>query len=256
MTTVSIVTIVKDDAQGLQRTYSSVRTQNALNWEMLIVVGASTDNSAELADEFSNENDSVKVIRQESRGIFSAMNEGLNYASGEFIWFMNSGDIFAGPEVLGLACNEIAKSSLGLVVGGYQFRRNAIVSKYTFRRKKITPLSFAFSRRGGCHQAMIFRTSYVKGIGGFNLKYKANSDFLLALSIIKMGGGQRVSEIYADIEPGGFADQNIFMVHKEKHELRKSFFSSKWVNLLSNCWTYAARCKILSRRLIQGRWAK
>ena len=252
MTTVSIITIVKDDAQGLQRTYSSVRTQTALNWEMLIVVAASSDNSAELADGFSNRNQAVKVIRQEGLGIFAAMNEGLNFASGEFIWFMNSGDIFAGPEVLGLAINEIAKSSLGVVVGGYQIRSNAIVKRYAFREKKITPLSFAFSRRGGCHQAMIFRTSYVKEIGGFNLQYKVNSDFLLALSVIKMGGGKRVPEIYADVEPDGFADQNIFMVHNEKHELRKSFFGSNWVNLLSNCWTFAARSKILSRRLIRG----
>lgn len=253
MPLVSIVTIVKNDAIGLSRTFSSIRTQTSLDWQMLIVVAPSSDNSVELADEIANENDAVCVIRQESLGIFSAMNEGLNYASGEFIWFMNSGDIFAGPEVLGLATNEMAKSSLGVVVGGYQIRQKAIVSKYAFRRKKITPLSFAFSRRGGCHQAMIFRTSFVKEIGGFNLNYRVNSDFLLALSIIKLGGGQRVPDVYADVEPGGFADQNIYTVHNEKHELRKLFFGSKWVNLLSNCWTFAARCKILTRRLLLGR---
>ncbi len=253
MTLVTIVTIVKDDAIGLSRTFSSIKAQTSLDWQMLIVVAPSTDNSIELAYEISSENQAVRVIRQESLGIFSAMNEGLNYATGEYIWFMNSGDVFAGPEVLGLAINEIVKSSLGLVVGGYQITHNNIVSKYSFRRKKITSLSFAFSRRGGCHQAMLFRTACVKEIGGFNLNYKVNSDFLLALSVIKMGGGQRVSEIYADVEPGGFADQNIFEVHNEKHELRNFFFQSNWVNFLSSCWTIAARTKILFRRLIQER---
>ena len=124
MTLVTIVTIVKDDANGLSRTFSSIKAQTSLDWQMLIVVAPSTDNSIELAYEISSENQAVHVIRQGGLGIFSAMNEGLNYASGEFIWFMNSGDIFAGPEVLGLACNEIAKSSLGLVVGGYQFRQS------------------------------------------------------------------------------------------------------------------------------------
>ena len=223
---------------------------------MLIVVAPSMDNSIELAYEIANENDTVRVIRQESLGIFSAMNEGLNYATGEYVWFMNSGDKFAGPEVLGLAINEIIKSSLGVVVGGYQITHKAIVSKYSFRRKKITCSSFAFSRRGSCHQAMIFRTAYVKEVGGYNLNYKFNSDFLLALSVIKMGGGKRVSEIYADVEPGGFADQNIFEVHNEKHELRNFFFQNKGVNFLSSCWTIAARTKILFRRLIQERSAK
>ena len=253
MALVTIVTIVKDNAIGLSRTYSSIRTQTSLDWQMLIVVATSTDNSIELADEIANENDAVRVIRQESLGIFSAMNEGLNHSTGEYIWFMNSGDIFAGPEVLGLAINEIVKSSLGVVVGGYQIIHNDIVSKYSFRRKKITSMSFAFSRRGGCHQAMLFRTAYIKEIGGFNLDYKVNSDFLLALYVIKMGGGQRVSEIYADVEPGGFADQNIFAVHNEKHEVRKYFFDSRSVNILSNFWTFAARTKIIFRRLIKER---
>jgi hypothetical protein len=98
---------------------------------------------------------------------------------------------------------------------------------------------------------MIFRCAYLKEIGGFNLNYKFNSDFLLVLKVLEMRGGQRVSEIYADVEPGGFADQNIFAVHNEKHELRKFFFDSKLVNILSNFWTFAARTKILFRRLIK-----
>lgn len=253
MTLVSIITIVKNDAVGLRRTFSSIGTQTSLNWEILIVVAPSTDNSMELADELSSESDTVHVIRQQSLGIFSAMNEGLNHATGECIWFMNSGDIFAGPDVLSLATKEIEKSSVGVVVGGYQITRNTHISEYAFGRKKITPLSFAFSRRGGCHQAMIFRSTYLKEIGGFNLNYKFNSDFLLVLKVIEMSGGQRVSEIYADVEPGGFADQNIFAVHNEKHEVRKFFFDSRSVNILSNFWTFAARTKIIFRRLIKER---
>jgi len=217
------------------------------------VVAPSTDSSMEVAKEISNENHAVRVIEQESLGIFSAMNEGLNHATGDYVWFMNSGDTFAGPEVLASAIKEVARSSQGVVVGGYQIRSNSGTRTYAFREKEITPLSFAFSRRGGCHQAMIFRSDYLKKIGGFNLQYKVNSDFLLVLNVIKMGGGKRVSEIYADVEPGGFADQNIFAVHDEKHKVRKTFFSSKSVNILSNLWTFAARAKILWRRSIRER---
>jgi putative colanic acid biosynthesis glycosyltransferase len=247
---VSIVTLVKDDAAGLQRTYTSINTQNTRNWEMLIVVAESIDNSIELADDISDNDDAVRVIRQRGLGIFQAMNDGINHADGKFIWFMNSGDIFAGPEVLGLAINQIMEFSVGVVVGGYQIKNNSHLSQYSFREKSITPLSFAFSRRGGCHQAMIFQTSLVKELGGYDLKYKVNSDFDLVLSVIKLGGGKRVSQIYAEVEPGGFADQNIFTVHREKHEARKSLFQSRWITTFSVCWTFAAHIKILSRKLI------
>jgi glycosyltransferase involved in cell wall biosynthesis len=216
---------------------------------MLIVVAASLDNSIELAEEISENDNNVRVARQRSRGIFSAMNEGLADAKGEFIWFMNSGDTFAGPQVLGMALNQIVETSVGVVIGGYQIKESSNVIQFSFREKIITPLSFAFSRRGGCHQAMIFKTSVIKELGGYNLKYRFNGDFYLVLSVIKLGGGKRVSQIYAEVEPGGFADQNIFIVHSEKHEARKSFFQSTWIDILSACWTIAARIKILSRKL-------
>jgi glycosyltransferase involved in cell wall biosynthesis len=248
MALVSIVTVVKNDVEGLRRTYNSIKTQKSRNWEMLIVVAPSTDSSAELAEELSDSDDAVRVIRQKSLGIFAAMNEGIEHSNGEFIWFMNSGDIFVGPDVLGLAISQILESSLGVIVGGYQINHISHLSKYSFREKFISPLGFAFSRRGGCHQAMIFQASYVKDLGGYDVTYKANSDFKLVLSVIKLGGGKRVSQIYADVEPGGFADQNIFTVHKEKHLVRKSFFKSKWIDILSVCWTLAARIKISCRR--------
>jgi glycosyltransferase involved in cell wall biosynthesis len=248
---VSIITIVKDNEIGLGRTYSSLSMQTSLNWEMLIVIAPSIDNSIELAKKLSDENDNVHVIQQQSYGIFSAMNEGLDHANGEFVWFMNSGDVFAGPQVLELATEEIERQSVGVVIGAYQITHNDAIRKFIYRRNKITPLRFAFTRRGGCHQAMIFRTDYIKEVGGFNLQYKFNSDFLLVLKVIEMGGGQRVSEVYADVELGGLADQNIFTVHSEKHEIRASFFDHRLVFFLSKSWTFAARTKIQFRTVIR-----
>ena len=253
MALITIVTIVKNNINGLHRTISSVIAQETRNWELIIVAAASVDGSLELSEEMAKKYSNVRVVKQNSFGIFSAMNEGLDQANGEFIWFMNSGDEFASPNTLDLALKEIMSSSVGVVIGGYQISLTDSVKKYSFQRRNLSPFDFSFSRRGGCHQAMLFKTSYLKQLGGFDLKYKFNSDFSLVLKVISAGRGMRVSEIYADIEPGGFADQNIFSVHGEKLEIIRIFFDSAWVNFLSSCWTLAARMKILSRKHINKR---
>jgi glycosyltransferase involved in cell wall biosynthesis len=250
MELITIITIVKNDVHGLRRTLKSIKSQDIQNWELLVVSAPSEDGTLELAEEMAKSHSKVKVIKQKSLGIFPAMNEGIEQARGSHIWFMNSGDVFANPKVLELAITEFLTSSTGVVIGGYQISLPDSTKKYSFARKELSPFNFAFSRRGGCHQAMLFKTSLVKQLGGFDPKYKFNADFSLVLRIIQVGGGLRVPEIYADVEPGGFADQNIYSVHAEKHEIRKIFFNNGWINVLSTCWTIAARIKILSTSVL------
>lgn len=250
MTLVSIVTIVKDDATGLQKTFDSLVEQDYVDWEMLIVVGKSVDFTAEIARKYANSDPRIKAIEQSGLGIFEAMNQGIENAKGEFIWFMNAGDKFADVHVLRGAVEEILKIRAGVVIGGYRIQGTNDGKTFARSRKVISDFHFAFSRRGGCHQAMIFRVSLVRELGGYNTRYSLNSDFDLVLRVIRRCGALRVPQTFAEIEPGGIADQNIFKVHSEKHRIRKTYFgSANPVILLSWAWTFAARTKIILRRI-------
>jgi len=249
---VTIVTIVKDNLDGLKRTFSSILLQEVHDWELVIVAGASADGSLEFSEKLAEEYSKVSLIRQEGVGIFPAMNLGLEEATGQFIWFMNSGDEFASSRTIELALTELKNSSVGLVIGGYQIGKNNFAKKFSFPRCTLKPFEFAFSRRGGCHQAMLFNTSDLKLLGGYNLSYKFNSDFELVLKVIELSGGLRVPEIYAVIEPGGVADQNLNSVHSEKHKIRVNFFDRDSVWILSLLWTIAARFKISIRKLVNA----
>lgn len=253
MTIVTIVTIVKDNASGLLATFSSLEAQNHPDWEMIIVAAPSNDSTLESAEELVKRNPAIRIIKQNGLGIFSAMNDGIENALGEFIWFMNAGDKFAGPLVLGSALHGITNANVGILIGGYQIKGEVHTKQYSFRSKDLSAINFAFSRRGGCHQAMIFRTVHLKKLGGFNLDYKFNADFALVLEIIRLAGARRVSEVFADIEPGGFADQNIHSVHREKHTSRKNHFQSISVNFLSSTWTLAAKSKIQLRKVLRNK---
>lgn len=234
---------------GLRETHLSLADQTFSDWEMIIVVGASKDSTLLIAKELGVMDSRIRVLEQSDTGIYSAMNKGIESARGEFIWFMNAGDRFANNLVLLNAIEEISRSDLGLVVGGYQIDKGQAEQVYVYGNRALTALGFAFNRHGGCHQAMIFRTDLVRKIGGFNPSYSLASDFDLVLRLIKMSKVRRVSKVYASIEPGGLADQGIFLVHKQKHEIREQILGNPLISIASNFWTLAARTKITLRRL-------
>jgi len=248
---VSIITIVKDHVTGLRETFASLNEQVHKDWEMIIVAGISKDSTLKLAKEISSRDTRIKVIEESGQGIYAAMNEGIQNANGEFSWFMNAGDRFANAQVLERALLEASSTKVGLVIGGHRIDGDNKRQVYSYPKKVLSEFDFAFNRRGGCHQSMIFRTQVLNVIGGFNTDFSLASDFDLALRVIRLAGAVRVPEIYASVEPGGSADQFIFSVHRQKHQIRKKFFKKILITLLSSLWTFAASSKIVSRRLLR-----
>lgn len=251
MVKVSIITVVKDHASGLRETHESLLEQTLIDWEMLIVVGVSQDDTFSVARELRDKDSRIHVIEQQGTGIYGAMNEGLDSIIGEFTWFMNAGDKFTTPLVLAHAVDEISQGDTGMLVGGYQIDKGSADQVYGYPSINLTSLRFAFNRRGGCHQAMIFRTQTLKQFGGFNTSYSLAGDFDLVLKVIKKAGARRVSEIYAAIEPGGRADQGIFQVHQQKHQIRRNLLGGPFIFIASLLWTALARVKIIMRRVFR-----
>ena len=250
MASVSVITIAKNHAAGLVATHQSLLEQSFTDWEMVIVIGESIDATLAVAKDLQRIESRILLIEQGGSGIYEAMNEGLATASGEFTWFMNAGDRFASTSTLAHAVGHISQNNVGAVIGGYRIESSSQNKTYSYPPRNITGLSFAFNRRGGCHQAVIFRTNILKDLGGFNTSYSLAADFDLILKVIQKSKASRVSEIYALVEPGGRADQGIFLVHNQKHQIRRNLLGGPVVYVASFLWTALARMKIIFRRTI------
>jgi len=94
----SVITIGWNNRRGFLRTRDSVKIQTFSQFEWIIVDGASTDGTLEHLKRLNQPN--FKWISEPHKGIFEALNKGLDRAAGEYIIFLNSGDRFAGKEVL------------------------------------------------------------------------------------------------------------------------------------------------------------
>lgn len=95
---VSIVTVTRNDAVGLDRTMDSVVEQDYANREYVIVDGASTDGTVEVIRRRAAE--VAHWISEPDTGIYHAMNKGVRLAAGEYVCFMNAGDRFASADTL------------------------------------------------------------------------------------------------------------------------------------------------------------
>ena len=113
----SIITINRNNAAGLEKTLKSVASQTCKDFEHIIIDGASTDNSVEVIKQcVENTNNQplgctsgvegpitrhqIKWISEPDKGIYNAMNKGIRMAEGEYCQFLNSGDCLFSPDVI------------------------------------------------------------------------------------------------------------------------------------------------------------
>ena len=95
----TIITINRNNAIGLEKTLQSVATQTFKEFEYIIIDGASTDGSVEVVRKFESRFAHLKWVSEPDSGIYNTMNKGLRMASGDYIQILNSGDSLAAPDV-------------------------------------------------------------------------------------------------------------------------------------------------------------
>ena len=96
----SIITINRNNATGLETTMRSVAAQAGKDFEYIVVDGASTDESVKVIRSFeASFGDRLKWISEPDKGIYNAMNKGIGLASGDYLQFLNSGDSLVSDNV-------------------------------------------------------------------------------------------------------------------------------------------------------------
>lgn len=95
---ISIITVCYNAGSDLEKTIESVILQNYDNLEYIVIDGGSTDDTEKIINKYRNHID--KCVSESDNGIYDAMNKGIKIATGEWLNFMNAGDIFYNNHVL------------------------------------------------------------------------------------------------------------------------------------------------------------
>mgnify|MGYP000117361811 CR=1 FL=1 len=94
----SIITVTYNAAATVRATMESVASQTCLVYEHLVMDGASKDSTLSIVDDLSTER--TRVHSSPDRGIYDAMNKGLDQARGDYVIFLNAGDRFHSEHTL------------------------------------------------------------------------------------------------------------------------------------------------------------
>ncbi len=95
---ISVITVVYNNRDNFIKTLENIKNQSYKNIEYIVIDGGSTDGTLEVIK--SNNQYIKKWISEKDKGIYDAMNKGINLAEGEYICFMNAGDVFHDSDTL------------------------------------------------------------------------------------------------------------------------------------------------------------
>ncbi len=218
---ISIITVVYNRRDDLKKTIDSIRSQTSKDFEYIVIDGGSTDGTIDVIKE--NSDIISKYISEKDKGIYDAMNKGLNIATGEYVWFLNAGDEIYSENTLRsiFVNNENADVYYGDVmyidINGNELEK---------RKLKRPPDNFSYkSMLYGMvviHQSFIVRRSLA---ASYNIVYKycADIDWMIN-SLRKCRSVINTHQILSKFQIGGYSKKNIIPSNKERFRVLVKHF--------------------------------
>lgn len=169
MKKISIVTVVYNDENNILRTIESVASQTFQDKEYLVIDGCSSDGTIQIIKQNLDKID--KFVSEPDKGIYDAMNKAIDLAEGEWIIFMNSGDVFVDNKVLSNIFNKQISKNINFIYSDYYVGSKLVDS--------------SFNKGFLLHQAVIYKRKMHERYGYYQVtKPYIISDFMFFMRFV------------------------------------------------------------------------
>lgn len=207
---ISIVTVVWNDAIGLERTIQSAINQTYENVEFIVIDGASTDGTVEVIKKYEEHID--YWVSEKDNGIYDAMNKGILAATGMWVNFMNAGDTFVDNNVLSNLKFENYLNDVLLY--GKKIQEGKIIHPLPIEKLEIGEIH-------ANHQSMFFNKEKLGNDLYYDLTYKIYADYELANKIYLNFKNliKYIDIVVADFEGGGVSSVVSKQKRKDKYQI-------------------------------------
>lgn len=211
----SIVIVSLNTKNEFLKTIKSVEKQKYKNYEIVIVDGKSEDGSINVIKKLKKKK--IKFIIEKDKGIYDAMNKGVKKSSGEWIIFLNSGDIFYNSNVLKKISQKkvhnykilfgntvINNQYFNYILKGEKFNSNTILMPF-------------------CHQSSLVKRKLLLKFP-FSLKYKIASDFdFFKKSFVRNISFYNLNFVVSKISSNGISDKKRNIVYDENIKIISNY---------------------------------
>lgn len=201
----------------------SVASQSCKLYEHIIVDGASTDATVELARRDATER--TTIVSEPDRGLYDAMNKGLGLAKGDYVIFLNSGDAFATDTTLELIADTIVDNDYpGIVYGQTRLvdnLRKHVGMRHLTAPEVLTVESFA-DGMVVCHQAFIVLR---KLVDNYDLRYRFSADYEWCIRCLQRSKRNvYIPEVIIDYLNEGVTTRNHFASLRERFRIMCHYY--------------------------------
>jgi glycosyltransferase involved in cell wall biosynthesis len=207
---ISIITACYNAADTLGDTLDSVASQNYSDIEHIIIDGGSVDGTEKIVEEKGRR---VSVWCSETdQGVYDGMNKGLLIASGDVVGFLNADDVYMHSDVLVKVADTMSDPSVDACYADLVYvdriQTNRVIRHWI--SQNYVPGLF---EKGWmpAHPTFFVRKSVYEKFGGFNLRYRLQSDFDLVLRFMRVHGIKTcyIPELWVRMRMGGMSNKNI-----------------------------------------------
>jgi len=253
---ISVITPVLNGERFLRQTIKSVLSQTGdFELEYIIKDGRSTDKTLAIANEFSN-HPSVKIVSKADSSLYDAINQGFEYASGDYGCWINADDCYE-PGALQKVCTAFQKNVGRKWLYG---QCDIIDDKECEIRKPIT----LYKKITGWHYSknMLLCENYInqpatfweidlwKTVGGLSTDYKIAEDYHLWLKFAQESKAIALHQKLAHFRRCGESiSDNQFELQFQEELLASRAFAGKMAQTMHrfNCWKIISIYKLLSK---------
>ena len=215
---ISIITVSYNAVSTIEATILSVINQTYSNLEYIIIDGGSNDGTVDIIKKYKDE--ITYWISEPDKGIFDAMNKGIEIATGKWINFMNCGDSFYSINTI----EEVVKMmsiDFGIIYGDINVIKDR--KEYLYKSSNIETIT---KNLPFCHQSSFTSTTILKE-KKFNINYKLCADYNFFFTLYKEKKNfQQIPLTIANFE----AEMGVSSINKTqlKKEIQTITGRNKW----------------------------
>lgn len=178
---ISVVTICYNCKTEIRKTIDSVLGQDYSLVDYVIIDGKSTDGTMDIVNEYKAR--ITTVVCEPDSGIYNAMNKGIAHCKGDYVIFMNAGDVFASSNVLSKVITQISQTERepALVYGTYKEDNNNVVVP----NRSHTQCWYGMF---ASHQSMFYNLDFLRKHNiNYDESYRIAADYKMTLQVVKEG---------------------------------------------------------------------
>lgn len=249
----SVITINLNNKEGLEKTIESVILQTFTDYEFIIIDGESTDGSVDIIEK--NKDKIAYWVSEKDTGVYNAMNKGIKEAKGEYLYFLNSGDMLVSNEVFEKIFEDDPHTDF--VCGSFFMEKaGELEADRSYKEKDWNFALYDLFSGFLCHQAFFIHRSNFEKYGLYSEKLRIVSDWKLFFEAIAI---DHASVLYKDVDIVIYNMEGISStiggdkIYKEKLEVCRELLSEPTVNRLERLY-YLEQNSFITDNIKSKKW--